>query len=241
SGAITLCSQTTTSSDYWLFCAGYADRRACADAHAGGPDGVRPTGRLRRDGGGRWAWRRDRDGSGGDELAAPFGPLEGVPDGVLDAVLRLPAEQVPGLGRVDEGADDVAGPRGGLLDLETVPDDLAEGGDQLTDGGAVAGPEVDHLVAGAAPQRRDDRVEAQGRLVERAGDVPDVDVVADRRAVAGRPVHPRDREGDAALVALDHLAEGVGGLAALQPGAQLRVRADRVEVAQRDHPQPGGV
>ena len=37
----------------------------------------------------------------------------------------------PGLGRVDEGADDVAGPRGGLLDLETVPDDLAEGGDQL--------------------------------------------------------------------------------------------------------------
>src|SRR5262249_40052401 len=64
-----------------------------------------------------------------------------------------------------------------------------------------------------------------------------VDEVADRAAVAGRPVHPGERE---LLVELDggeQLAEQVAGAGQLQTGTQLRVCPDRVEVAQRQDPQ----
>ncbi len=69
-----------------------------------------------------------------------------------------------------------------------------------------------------------------------------MDVVAQAGAVASGPVHAGDGERLTCLVGGDHLAQRVGGRRVLQPGAQLRVRPDGVEVAQRDsaHAARGG-
>src|SRR5690349_10729714 len=74
---------------------------------------------------------KDRTGpcgrvSGHVQVPAPFGPLEGMADGVLDGVFGLPAEQFQGLRRVHEGAHDVAGTGRSVHRLETVADDLPE-------------------------------------------------------------------------------------------------------------------
>ncbi len=126
------------------------------------------------------------------------------------------------------GAGDVAGPGRGLDDLDGTVDDPVEGVDQLAHGGARAGAQVDHV--GLQP------VEAFERRDVGGGQVPDVNVVADARAVDGRPAGAGDPERDAVVVRLDQLAQGVARAAQLQARAHLGVGADRVEVTQGQDP-----
>ena len=72
------------------------------------------------------------------------------------------------------------------------------------------------------------------------GEVPDVDVVADAGAVAGRVVGAGDREGVLLAAGGHHqLAEHVRGLLGVDAGLEVGVGADRVEVAQDDRAQVG--
>ena len=74
-----------------------------------------------------------------------------------------------------------------------------------------------------------------------AGQVPDVNEVPDARTVTGRPLNTGDGEGGVLHPGVDHLAEHVGRVLDLLAGAQLRVRTDRVEVAQAEGLEVGGV
>ena len=94
---------------------------------------------------------------------------------------------------------------------------LTEGLGEFEDGGALAGAEVYDVVAGG------DVVETLQAGDVGAGEVPNVDVVAQAGAVAGRPVNAGDGEGLAGVVGGDHLAQRMGRGRVLQACAQGRV------------------
>src|SRR4051794_32173944 len=71
------------------------------------------------------------------------------------------------------------------------------------------------------------------------GEVPHVYVVAEASAVAGRKAGSSNGEDLPPAVGLDQPTQDVRGTVDARPGSQLRVRSDRVEVAQRDHLQVG--
>src|SRR5690349_4817410 len=107
----------------------------------------------------------------GQHLVSYAGPLERMPDALGDVVPGPPAQQALRPADAGEGARDVTRPPGGLTRFDGMVGDPVERGEELTDGGAGAGAQVDD------GHRPGQGVEPGKRGHVRRGQVPDMDVV----------------------------------------------------------------
>src|SRR3712207_3803833 len=168
-----------------------------------GPNGVMKELKTPRGGKPGAACPRPPPDSPGEDGGAALGPGQRVAHAVFDALLRPPAQQPLRLVRLGVAAGDVAGPRRARADPEPAADRRLERRDELEHRRPGARAEVDHLVGLVGRGR----VEALQRGDVGLREFPDVDEVADPRAVAGRPVRAGDGERLAAPVGRDQLAE----------------------------------
>ena len=137
------------------------------------------------------------------------------------------------------GAHGVAGPRRCLADRHLLAEHAA--GRSVTSSRTdTPSPRPTFMITLGSPTRPMTSSNRSDRAHVGLGDVPDVDVVADAGAVGGGVVDAGDGEGVLLAEGRPHeLAEDVRRLLGVDAGRQVRVGADRVEVAQDHRAQLG--
>ena len=161
-------------------------------------------------------------------------PVPAVGAHLLDAVLSHPAQLVFGLGGVSVALGDVAGAAG----IDDVGDGLAAGFLEGMD-------DIQHAVTLAGAEVADEEAAVRFQLLDgadmAAGQVHDMDVVADAGAVGSGVVIAEDM--DLFQLAHSHLGdvghEVVGDAVRVLADEAGLVGADGVEVAQQSHVQGG--